>query len=539
MIRDIGFGPRLSPFLLLVFALVAASFGGDAGSGGPSAPPAAPAAANPGVRVSSLEAAYDVNCGRNQPGTLFIGAEVEPHLAVNPARPSNLIAVWQQDRWSNGAARGLVHAVSSDGGLTWARRSLPFSRCAGGTFERASDPWIAIGPTGIAHEMALAVTGSAFGAGSLSAMLVSRSTDFGVSWSLPQALIQDTAPFFNDKNSITADPFDARFVYAAWDRLVQDAGGPAYFARTTDGGERWEQARAIHDPGPTAQIIGAEVVVTDAGDLLYFFTQIDAIGSENRSSVAVTRSRDRGVTWEPAVTVSPSFAVGTTDPDTGGQVRDGATLMHAAAGPGVVVVTFQDSRFSNGARDGVAFSQSRDGGRTWSEPAQINAAPAFAAFTPQPQVSSDGVISVGYFDLRANTPDPSTLPTQYWLARSVDGRTWTESRLAGPFNLASAPNAGGAFVGDYVGLVAAGSSVLSLLAQSGNDINNRTDIFFTATSAARISAESAARGYRALSGPGGVPTPEMRRRVSDEIARTLGDKMTIRPRRSDEGPARR
>lgn len=515
----------------LAFFVTSSCGGGPAP--GPGASPQTTATTNAGIRVSATEATFDATCGRNESGTVFVGAEVEPHLALNPARPANLIATWQQDRWSNGGARGLVTAASQDGGTTWTRRALPFSRCAGGPFERASDPWITIGPTGIAQMMSLSITGSVFGGGSLSAMQVARSADGGVTWSAPISLLQDTAPFFNDKNSMTADPFDANLIYAAWDRLQQDAGGPAYFTRSTDTGITWESARAIYDPGRTSQIIGAEVVVTTEGDVLYFFTQIDAVGGQSQSSVVFLRSSDRGQTWGAPVPISRSLTVGTRDPDTGAPVRDGALLMHAAAGPGVIVVTWQDGRFSNGARDGIAFSQSRDGGRTWSEPVQINGAPNFAAFTPQPQVANDGTISVGYFDLRANTSDAATLPAQYWLTRSTDGRNWTETRLVGPFDLSKAPMAPGAFVGDYVGLVAAGSSVLSLLPVASDDTNNRTDIYFAATSIARAAGDGPLqlRGYGAIEAPKGSPSAGFTQAVTDQIARSLGDKMTIRPRR--------
>src|SRR5712664_1547097 len=64
------------------------------------------------------------------PGTNNVNAEVEPAVAVDPASPSHLIAVFQQDRWSNGGARGLATAVSSDGGSTWTEPSPPhFSKC--------------------------------------------------------------------------------------------------------------------------------------------------------------------------------------------------------------------------------------------------------------------------------------------------------------------------------------------------------------------------------------------------------------------------
>ena len=68
-----------------------------------------------------------------QPGVNFLNSEVEPWVEVNPTNPDNIIAVWQQDRWSNGGARGLLTAVSHDGGDSWATTFPHFSTCAGGT----------------------------------------------------------------------------------------------------------------------------------------------------------------------------------------------------------------------------------------------------------------------------------------------------------------------------------------------------------------------------------------------------------------------
>src|SRR5204863_7888731 len=68
------------------------------------------------------------------PGSvLYPNAEEEPWVDVNPTNSSNLIAVWQQDRWSDGGAHGLVTAVTHDGGQTWASTYPHFSTCAGGT----------------------------------------------------------------------------------------------------------------------------------------------------------------------------------------------------------------------------------------------------------------------------------------------------------------------------------------------------------------------------------------------------------------------
>jgi hypothetical protein len=50
-------------------------------------------------------------------------------------------------------------------------------------------------------------------------MTYNRSSDGGLSWEPAVHLITDpVGRFLNDKNSITADPNDANFVYAVWDR---------------------------------------------------------------------------------------------------------------------------------------------------------------------------------------------------------------------------------------------------------------------------------------------------------------------------------
>src|SRR5919112_1567671 len=103
--------------------------------------------------------------GAPQAGTLYPDTEVEPYVAADPLVPRRLVAVWQQDRWSNGGAQGNLTAYSRDRGQTW-RRPVPppFSRCAGGSaanggdYERASDPWVSIGPDGTAHQIALATS---------------------------------------------------------------------------------------------------------------------------------------------------------------------------------------------------------------------------------------------------------------------------------------------------------------------------------------------------------------------------------------------
>jgi hypothetical protein len=52
-------------------------------------------------------------------------------------------------------------------------------------------------------------------------IVFSRSTDGGANWRDPVVIKRDNqANFFNDKETITADPTDSRFVYVTWQRIV-------------------------------------------------------------------------------------------------------------------------------------------------------------------------------------------------------------------------------------------------------------------------------------------------------------------------------
>ncbi|MDA8433669.1 MAG: sialidase family protein [Nitrospiraceae bacterium] len=423
--------------------------------------------------------------------------EVEPYVAVNPVDPLTIVVSWQQDRWQWGGANGFAAAVTHDGGATWSRYAFPYlTVCSGGHSQRGGDPWLSFAPNGDLYHAGLMMDAYMVNSG----VMISKSVDGGDTWSGPTTLdFRSTPNAIADKPSITADPADSRYVYAAWAQNqfgsgVQPSYGPrgssaykmtSWFSRTTDGGQTWEPARMIYDPGEHSYCLGHQIVVLPDGELLnVFHIQTDKKNAHGQRGLrlAIMRSADKGETWGGPAIVDTMEPVTIDDPTTGEMVFTGATLPDVAVdgGSGNVYLVWEDGRFSGGVRDGIAFSKSTDGGLTWSAAVKVNKASA-AAFTPSVAVSADGTIAVTYYDLRNDTSDPLILQTDYWVVVSHDGgETWEEAHIAGPFDMRSAPEPGAPwyFVGDYVGLAAAGNSFITAFPMANFETpSNPTDIF--------------------------------------------------------------
>jgi hypothetical protein len=400
-----------------------------------------------------------------------------------------------------------VASVSLDGGSNWTQVVVPgISKCSGGIYDRATDPWISFSPNGRLHQLALSFndiappfvegTGGDFD----HALLASFSDDGGLTWSATREVIRDLdANVFNDKQTITADPNDARFVYAVWDRLIFPPSerasvisgfvtaafrGPTWFNRSTDRGQTWEQPRQIYDPGQNDQTIANQIAVRPQGTLVNLFAEFR---NESRQglrgwSVKVMRSNDKGVTWSRPIHVSRLGTIAVTDPESGDDVRTGDIIPDIAVNRtnGRLYAVWQDARFNNNQADAIAFSQSLDGGLSWSAPIKVNKTPTNIpignqqAFTPSVHVADNGAIAVTYYDFRNN--DATTpLWTDYFIVHchptGANGCTnpasWNgERRLTNAsFDMRQAPDARGFFTGDYEGLASAGNDFTTYFSQ--------------------------------------------------------------------------
>jgi Neuraminidase (sialidase) len=412
-------------------------------------------------------------------------AEVEPQLAVDGKA---MVAMWHQDRWSNGGAHGIGVGTSNDGGKTWTDSVLPADTCAPGTppslanYQRNSDPWVSFGPDGIGYASVLSFDR----VDNKNAVAVARSTDGGFTWDNVQPIQGSVFTTFQnatDKNATTADPRRNKTAYTVWDTLTnptdqpddnphtQAYTGPAYFSKTTDGGVTWSPATIIINTAQRQQTIGNIIIVDPRNGTLYDFTDLIISpntpfqGTRSNEEMAFVKSTDGGDTWTAPQVIVPFNSLGVIDPNTGQRLRVGDGLEEVTIDPntGTLYAVWESSTNYNknlnqsaAAWDNeILLTSSSDGGATWTAPSIVHhLASGLPTYTPTVAING-ATIAVTYYDNRhLAAGQTANLPADYWVSYSTDGGATfgNEQHIAGPFDQLTAPFASGFFLGDYEGL---------------------------------------------------------------------------------------
>ena len=447
---------------------------------------------SPLVDISQPNPVGTCDDGFRVPGfPIPLGGAAETMVVVNPVHPNNIVAAWIQ------AAQNIIAGVSLDGGRTWQRVPIPFTLCSGGPFLATTDPQLSFAPNGDLYAIAN-VGNSQFL--STRDVGVSKSTDGGFHWS-PATVVTDNIDLPPDLPLISADPTDARLVYATWDGTSSGHRGPGMFLRSSDGGQTWEAPSAIIPTGPQSFVQFSQVLVLPNGTLVDIFELVEQQPNKTPTLniLQLLRSTDHGQNWSApinAVTMTPLLLPSgntlTVDPETGQVVQDSTNPSFAIDRQnGNLYAVWEDGRFSNFQYNDIALSMSADGGFTWSTPIRVNQTPLNIplldrqAFLPTIAVAGNGTIGVSYYDFRFNDPSPG-LPTDRWLVQcqptsttaASDTACWgNEVRLTNSsFNMeAILVLPAGFFVGDYLGLAGAGDAFVAVFSQLGQ--NKVTSVF--------------------------------------------------------------
>jgi hypothetical protein len=285
-------------------------------------------------------------------------------------------------------------------------------------------------------------------------------------------------------------------VYAAW-AVFNGSATKVRIAISRDRGQTFSKAVTLSAPaqvGPAVTYVYPSVDA--AGDVHVAVVSFPPNGES--SVIYVTRSSDDGGTWSPFVPVTTVGALpGCCLPNT--TFRDGITEHFAASPthPGHLYLTYEDW---DGRQFDVKFTQSADGGATWSEPIKVNdnvegSAPT-DQFQPSVAAGPGGAVAVAFYDRRAACPgDPSVLAehvgrTNFCIDTSLQAfkdsgagairvggnvriskSTWDPEQpgqtIGGIDQMACAahtdPCTSNAFIGDYFGLAISGSNIYALM----------------------------------------------------------------------------
>jgi hypothetical protein len=235
------------------------------------------------------------------------GAEVETNIDLNPVNPQNLVAA------AIGRLSGVAAYFSRDGGQTWdASNPLPLS-FQGTTRNASSDPTVAFDSRGNVYvaDVAAKVDFSAFTITD-EAVSVAKSTDGGQTFTqltTPAVTQNPGLPFDHPKVAVDHSPTSPfrDTVYVTW---IDEPPGrqDLVVSRSTDGGLTWSAPVTLDNAGNFVHL-NTQTVGPD-GTLYITYVQDDAAG---HSTQFLARSTDGGVTFSSRVAVTtlnalPDFA---------------------------------------------------------------------------------------------------------------------------------------------------------------------------------------------------------------------------------------
>ena len=202
-------------------------------------------------------------------------------------------------------------------------------------------------------------------------------------------------------------------VYAMWS-LFESGTTKIRIAVSRDRGQTFSKAVTITAPSQTGVSNTYIYPSIDAAGTVYIaFASFPHPAKSATATLYVSHSSDDGQTFSPFVGAATAGTLpGCCLPNT--NFRDGITESFAASPtyPGHLYLAYENW---DGTQMDVKFTQSTDGGTTWSAPVTVNDnvdAPGIPTDQFQPSIAAgpDGAVAVAFYDRRLACPnDPSIL----------------------------------------------------------------------------------------------------------------------------------
>lgn len=365
---------------------------------------------------------------------------------------STIVMTSQVGRIFDGGATNIGFSTSTDAGLTWTQGFLPgITVAAGGAYQRASDAAVSYDPK---HGVWLISSLVIDGPGPTPAVVTSRSTDGGFTWSNPVPTATGVAL---DKNWIACDPTPASPFYGNCYTQYDDSGLGNRLKMTTssDGGLTWSAPLSTAN---NATGLGGQPLVQPNG------TVIVPTGNAFLGSILSFRSVNGGASWSATTLVSnvQTHVVA-------GNLRTSPLPSAEIDAAGAVFVAWQDCRFRAGcSSNDIVISRSTDG-LTWTAPRRVPIDPVTSGvdhFIPglgvdRTTAGGSARLALAFYYYRQSNCTQATCQLSVgYLSSSDGGVTWSRPiRLAGPMQLSWIANTSqGRMVGDYMSTSWSGGS---------------------------------------------------------------------------------
>ena len=366
----------------------------------------------------------------------------EEMIWVCPTDSNIVIADWRDFRLGY---RQIGVGRSTDGGDTWVDSLVNRVK-----YDMQSDPCLDVDRDGNFY---LCFMDWEVYAGLASALCVTKSTDKGLTWSLPVGFEGSPGQYFEDKQFITIDrtggTYDGYF-YMAWARYTYGGGDPnrIAFVRSTDGVSSFGDSIIV---GPLQDFTAcghgvmeagqfAQPIVGSDGSVYVFWTGFDTLGCDLYHIIKMAKSTDGGASFSNAEWVQFTFG----DWETYGyhyyDYIDGSIDVYNApaaaaditGGPfdGNIYISYASMDTSNAEyKDyNIEFIRSEDGGQTWTEEIYINddltgSSAIHDQFHPWLFCNEEGTLVIIFYDQRLDT---NHYDFDLFAAYSFDaGRTFT------------------------------------------------------------------------------------------------------------------